>query len=243
MTDSVETADAVKRDDVFYYNLVTFRVEDCLFRVTKHPFVTQSQVFREMFAFPPGDGNIVDELSDEKPLRLTSVEEVEFRAFLRVLTQPERHSESMPLTTNMWKSVLRLSHMWGFDSGPTSLKQQAIAYLSAADVNDLEKLKLAYDFDVDPWRQPIYEKLIKQDALINPNEAPWLGANFFFRLSQAREFRYKALLSRAKYGLVVADIGVQNRKRLYAQTAADSSHLDAELAAKLKKIIDEHECT
>ena len=106
----------------------------------------------------------------------------------------------MSLTNDMWKSVLRLSHMWGFDSGPTSLKQRAITFLSTTVVDDLEKLKLAYDFEVTSWRRPIYEKFITQDAIINPNQAPWLGSDFFFNLSQAREARYKAFLSRTIRG-------------------------------------------
>ena len=64
-------------------------MENVLFRVPRHPFETESEVFRDMFALPLEDDSLVsDGSSDEKPLILDGIAANNFRALLKALMNP-----------------------------------------------------------------------------------------------------------------------------------------------------------
>ena len=62
------------------------QVENVLFRVHRHPFETESVVFKEMFELPSDASP--DGETDDKPLSLQGITVKNFRAFLRVLFDP-----------------------------------------------------------------------------------------------------------------------------------------------------------
>jgi hypothetical protein len=64
---------------------VLVKVEGILFRVPRHHFIEQSEVFRDMFNLPVATDTVPDGLSDEQPLRLGGVKETDFRQLLRVM--------------------------------------------------------------------------------------------------------------------------------------------------------------
>ncbi len=96
---------SVTRDEEFYTTLVTFKaslddpsptsplshrnaqVQDILFRVSVEEFKTQSEIFRDMFAFPQEskEGSPPEGTSDASPIILEGVKVDEFRALLRYL--------------------------------------------------------------------------------------------------------------------------------------------------------------
>jgi hypothetical protein len=64
---------------------LSIKVGGTLFRVPKHHFIEQSEVFRDMFELPVADDTVPDGLTDEQPLRLEGVSEVDFRQLLRAM--------------------------------------------------------------------------------------------------------------------------------------------------------------
>lgn len=61
------------------------QVEDILFQVPRKELEEQSEVFKTMFAMPPGDSAVVDGQSDDQPLNLEGISARDFRAFLAYL--------------------------------------------------------------------------------------------------------------------------------------------------------------
>ncbi|KAI5120655.1 hypothetical protein M0805_007992 [Coniferiporia weirii] len=75
------------RDKTYYFDLVTFEVENCLFRVSRQNFLKQFHVFRDMFALPPGDqSDSLEGSSDNKPIRLEGVDKASFNLLLMTQT-------------------------------------------------------------------------------------------------------------------------------------------------------------
>jgi hypothetical protein len=61
------------------------QVENTLFRVPRHHFEQESEVFRDMFQLPIAEDTTPDGCSDEQPLRLDGILKQDFRQLLRVM--------------------------------------------------------------------------------------------------------------------------------------------------------------
>jgi hypothetical protein len=61
------------------------QVENTLFRVPRHHFEQESEVFRDMFQLPIAEDATPDGCSDEQPLRLDGILKQDFRQLLRVM--------------------------------------------------------------------------------------------------------------------------------------------------------------
>ena len=60
-------------------------VEGTLFRVPRHPFEQESEVFRDMFRLPIPKDSVPDGCNDSRPLRLDGILKKDFRPLLRVM--------------------------------------------------------------------------------------------------------------------------------------------------------------
>lgn len=58
-----------------------------MFKVPREPFEKESAIFCDMFALPQGDGEIVEGLSDEVPIRLYGVNKEDFEQLLKAFLQ------------------------------------------------------------------------------------------------------------------------------------------------------------
>jgi hypothetical protein len=58
--------------------------KDTLFKVPRLYFERNSSVFRDMFALPPG-GKQVEGTNDENPIKLESIQKVDFQSLLSVM--------------------------------------------------------------------------------------------------------------------------------------------------------------
>ena len=67
----------------FLFLLPRVQVENCLFKVPRGPFQTESIVFRDMFLLPQGE--IVEGLDDERPIKLDGIAKSDFEQLLKVL--------------------------------------------------------------------------------------------------------------------------------------------------------------
>ena len=67
------------------FDSLNLQVENTLFRVPRHRFEQESDVFRDMFQLPVAENTIPDGYSDEQPLRLDGVAKEDFRQLLRVM--------------------------------------------------------------------------------------------------------------------------------------------------------------
>ncbi|TEB29694.1 hypothetical protein FA13DRAFT_622907 [Coprinellus micaceus] len=81
------TADPAQKPKSYMYQLVSFKVEDRVYRVPRHGFTESSEVFESMFTLPQPSGSKEGE-SDEHPIELPSCTKLEFESLLEVLYPP-----------------------------------------------------------------------------------------------------------------------------------------------------------
>ncbi|KAF8216959.1 hypothetical protein K438DRAFT_1559229, partial [Mycena galopus ATCC 62051] len=174
------------------------QVEDCLFNVPRYHFERTSEIFATMLTLPPGDAVEVEGQSDDNPIVLDGISEVDFRALLKIL---------YPLTDFMskdeWLSVLKLSTQWRF----LEARDLAIAQLNNhSDIGDVELILLARQYDVATWLRKGYMSIAERSEIISEEEAQKLGWQTAFRLSQLREKRIGGISARKKASLSCPDI-------------------------------------
>jgi hypothetical protein len=61
------------------------QVEDSLFRVPRHHFQDNSEVFKDMFSLPQGSQTTEEGNSDANPIKLEGISALEFASLLRAL--------------------------------------------------------------------------------------------------------------------------------------------------------------
>ncbi|KAJ3527218.1 hypothetical protein NMY22_g9871 [Coprinellus aureogranulatus] len=164
------------------FELVTFKVEDKLYRVPRHGFAWNSDVFKTMFSLPQALNSTEGRL-DTDPIVLPACTKPEFdRELVRgavsvpvspapglilanvllhfpapILTKFGRH---FPLTGALskeeWISVLKLSTLWDM----REIRAYAIEILSAMKMGIIERTSLAREYRVLPWLMDGYTTLI-----------------------------------------------------------------------------------
>ncbi|KAF4620933.1 hypothetical protein D9613_001094 [Agrocybe pediades] len=119
-----------QRDDVFYVDTITFKVENTLFRVPRCGFEAPGCFFTTMFTLPgPGEQGVQIEGSDDAhPILLEGIQQSHFKAFLKVLypklykclpaagvpyNETYERKDSVD-TYSDWIGVLHLSTQWDF---------------------------------------------------------------------------------------------------------------------------------
>ncbi|KAH9915883.1 uncharacterized protein B0H18DRAFT_1124564 [Fomitopsis serialis] len=116
--DGDETASIRPRRHYRFYfqdGNVIFQVEDVLFNVHRYFFQQYSSAFEGMFLSKPVEGEPLEGSADENPIILGQISVQDFERLLCIM-YPSGFAHYELTTTNEWTSVLRLAHMWQFDS-------------------------------------------------------------------------------------------------------------------------------
>ncbi|KAL5529507.1 hypothetical protein ACEPAG_5492 [Sanghuangporus baumii] len=194
--DPSPTTSGRKRDERFYYTLITFEVENILFRVPRRPFEAESSVFKEMFELP-SDGSS-DGITDEKPLTLSGITVDNFRTFLRVLFD-SAHGSRSELKQDEWICILRLSHMWSCDR----LFALAIRKLRVLRIDPIRKIMLARTYNItdyeSDWLPTAYFSLVTRADPLTLEEAEELGMETTMKLTEIRESRYRWIIDEVEH--------------------------------------------
>ncbi|KAL5529477.1 hypothetical protein ACEPAG_5462 [Sanghuangporus baumii] len=184
---SSSTFSGKPRDERFYFNFTTFEVEGTLFRVPRHPFETESPIFKDMFGMP--SDSLADGSSDEKPLILPGISAKDFRVFLKVLFDPA-HAPQNDLSIDEWTSLLRPSHMWCCDR----LLALAISKLDTQITDPFSKIALAREYGIKDWILSLYFKFVTRTEPLTLEETNKLGVECAVKLNEVRESRYRWII-------------------------------------------------
>ncbi|KAI1788629.1 hypothetical protein LXA43DRAFT_974680 [Ganoderma leucocontextum] len=157
------------------------------FKVPRRKFEEGSEVFRDMFAVPPGD-NVVEGQTDEHPLLLESISMDEFRSLLRVMFRPHygpTAEETMALSLDEWIHVLKLTTMWSFDS----LRRVAIDNLRPLleQEDPVQWVTLARKYEVHEWLLPSLHALARRQEALQVDEVEPLGIVTVVKMAEVRE--------------------------------------------------------
>ncbi|KAI6037789.1 hypothetical protein EDC04DRAFT_3091086 [Pisolithus marmoratus] len=181
---TMESSTEVQRHTCFYMHSVTFLVGIGI--VPREPLERESTVFCDMFALPQGDGNNIEGLSDETPIRLLGVSKEDFEQLLKVLFN-RRHGRPpcLPDTIEQWMSVLKLSTTWGFEEVRTA----AIDALMVSGVSTIDRLVLGRKYDISSreWLLPALNELAQRAEPIGFEEASRMGFDTALKLAAVRE--------------------------------------------------------
>ncbi|EJD02147.1 uncharacterized protein FOMMEDRAFT_87648, partial [Fomitiporia mediterranea MF3/22] len=169
-------------------------VEKVLFKVPRHPFEDESELFKDMFALPPGGDRLPEGSSDSEPFVLHDVTMKDFEALLKVLL-PDPYVSVLLLLFNCsfqdeWISVLRLAHMWDFNR----LFLLAIKKLEALPMDPVTKIVLARTYTVTKWLRPAYFDLTTRTDPLTLEESRALDIDTVVKLNIARDFHFKWII-------------------------------------------------
>lgn len=176
----------VKRHPVYYFEdgNVIFLVEETLFKIHRFFFVRDSVIFRSMFTLPPGEGKVVEGLTDDHPITLMGVKALDFERLLWVF-YPVEFGEYLA-SVNEWCSILQLAHQWEFDA----VRRLAVAKLNALppkDIDAVDRIVLAHRFQLVDWLLAPYVEISVRPEPITLEEGRKLGIDVVVLLAQARE--------------------------------------------------------
>ncbi|KAF7356244.1 hypothetical protein MVEN_00955900 [Mycena venus] len=176
------------RHQNYYMETITFKVEDCIFKVPRCHFEHKSEIFGTTFTLPTGDGVRAEGQTDENPVVLQGIRSVDFQALLKVLypldLQQILTDKDRWMTKEEWISVLKLSTKWYF----LDTRNLAIDQLnSRADMGGVDRILLARQYDVPNWLQMGYADLARRTAGISREDAEKIGWETALQLCQVRE--------------------------------------------------------
>ncbi|KAJ7312369.1 hypothetical protein DFH08DRAFT_717582 [Mycena albidolilacea] len=138
--------------------LTSTQVEGRIFNVPRYHFERSSEIFATMLTLPAGDGAHPEGHSAEYPVVLEGISSADFRALLKAL---------YPLCKDEWISVLKLSTQWCFlDARKLAIQQLQ----SRSDIESVERVVLARQYDVAAWLRIGYTELVPRRNVISREE-------------------------------------------------------------------------
>ncbi|KAJ6530033.1 hypothetical protein DFH09DRAFT_1184426 [Mycena vulgaris] len=165
------------RDEKYYLEVITFQVEDRLFKVPRYHFERNSEIFASTFMLPTSGE--IEGASDQNPFELKGISLVDFQRLLEVLYPLTNSLPSLP--KEHWISVLKLSTMWRL----LDIRSLAIQALADHQVDTMERIVLARTYHVSSWLRAGYNSLAKKG--ISSENAKILGWEAAFKISHLRE--------------------------------------------------------
>ncbi|KAJ6456081.1 hypothetical protein C8R45DRAFT_1034851 [Mycena sanguinolenta] len=182
------------RDEEYYLESITFKVEGTIFNVPRYHFEHASEIFASMLTLPAGDGVPTEGQSDQIPIVLESIRKVDFRALLKVLYPRNAWKPILAtsgwMTKEEWISVIKLSTQWRFlEARDLAIKQLDIR----SDLTPVERIVLGRQYDIAAWLRKGYSALAQRSRTgISPEEASQIGWETAFRICAAREAKLRS---------------------------------------------------
>ncbi|KAJ7590542.1 hypothetical protein C8J56DRAFT_783010, partial [Mycena floridula] len=157
-----------------------FSVDNKLFKVPRHRFEQESQIFRDMFKVPSGD-NRPDGMSDEQPLHLTGISRAHFQSLLKVLYP----RQVQILSIEEWVGALHLATMWDM----ARIRKFVILSLNQFKplLDAASRAALGKQYNVEQWYFAGLVELVKRAKHIELTEANILGIETVLKITELRE--------------------------------------------------------
>ncbi|KLO09621.1 hypothetical protein SCHPADRAFT_943486 [Schizopora paradoxa] len=199
--DSDLTMAMATRDGEFYMNLVTFRVEDVLFKVPVDRLNARSEIFRKKYceSSPPTDdvgaADLSTDSSDASPIILKDVKSAHFKALLKYLYPNSDQDASPKFSKEEWIGIHALAHAWGIEE----LLQTSKTFLFNMG-DSIRKFEIGRDYHYTDWQRKAYLELAVRRASLTVNEAKRIGLRATIEINSVRDVRLKSMAQIRKYG-------------------------------------------
>ncbi|CAE6344995.1 unnamed protein product [Rhizoctonia solani] len=157
-------------------------IEDTMFNVHKYQ-LTKSEVFSDMFKMPkPKDGQVEQGSSPEHPIIVEDVAASDFAALLTVLYAGQFSSNQPTPDAPLIIPAFRLANMFDF-----SELRAYLLPLAEENLDDVDKIVFAREFDIKEWLAPAHIRLCQRDDYLSIEEARKLQVDSVLMISRMRE--------------------------------------------------------
>lgn len=163
-------------------DLITFLVEDQLFRIHRFLFRRESDFFEALFSLTPPKGQEEQGMNDENPLTLPGVTVAELEALLDYSYYRVSQTRS---PRDHWSLLLSISTRYDFDE----IRENAIRGISSLvpPMDPVRLVELALNHDVGQWLEDAYVSLCtRSDSLTQP-EAIRVGPAIAKKVGRCRD--------------------------------------------------------
>jgi len=177
--------DAPPSHDAEYYlhdEMAIFLVERRLFKIHRHFFVRESDVFRTMFSCPPGH-ETMEGMTDDRPISLPGITGFEFKTLLDFFYNGMH--DGFKLSLKEWTAILSISSRYDMDK----IRRRAIGQIIShrPRIEPVEKFVLAEKHNIPDWLPAAYASLCQRANPLEEWEAEKLGLRITVKLARARE--------------------------------------------------------
>ncbi|KDN37627.1 hypothetical protein RSAG8_10032, partial [Rhizoctonia solani AG-8 WAC10335] len=181
-TSGPEISEPLEHHPEFFFDdkLIVIQVEKTLFRVHKYQ-LAKSEVFSDMFKRPKEGDGPEEGSSPECPIELKDASASDFTALLKVLYAshfPKTPVPEAPLVV----PALRLANLLGFSD-----IRGYLLPLAEKNLDDVDKIAFAREFDIKEWLVPALVRLCKRDAVLSIEEARKLELDSILLIWRMRE--------------------------------------------------------
>ncbi|KAH7338059.1 hypothetical protein B0J17DRAFT_660610 [Rhizoctonia solani] len=178
-----EYSELLERHPEFFFDntLIAIQIGKTLFNVHKYQ-LAKSEVFSDRFKRPKQGDGPEEGLSPEQPIKLKGVSASEFAALLRVLYASHFSSNQPAPEPPLIIPAFRLAYMLNFSELRTFLLP-----LAEKNMNDVDKIVFAREFDIKQWLIPAHVQLCQRENSLNTEEARKLGVDSVLIISRMRE--------------------------------------------------------
>ncbi|KAH6910233.1 hypothetical protein BKA70DRAFT_1100709 [Coprinopsis sp. MPI-PUGE-AT-0042] len=180
------------KDAMYYWDGVSFLVDDCLFKVPRRRFALSSKTFAASHLLDVDDWHLdLDGATESRPIVLEGASAAEFRSLLKLLFPVYTSSVQFSFSKTEWLNVLKLSTIFHF----AEFRKLAISKLDEPlQADPIERVKLARQFHISTWLVSGFEALVSQDTAISEDQAIALDLLTAVRLYAIRDAAAKAEL-------------------------------------------------
>ncbi|KAK0459194.1 uncharacterized protein EV420DRAFT_1538807 [Desarmillaria tabescens] len=172
---------AYQRNPEFYWEPVTFLVEDQLFKVTRHMLEKSSKTFLTA-VLPREDTAAVAGSDDEHPVVIPGVRRADFENLLKSIVHAEQ--KAIPqFSQDEWFSVLDLATRWRM----ADVRRMAILEITLLNsMKDVEQVVLGKEYAVVGWVRSGYWALTKRKTVVSTYSAKRLTLPTCLKVWQAQ---------------------------------------------------------
>ncbi|KAG8736993.1 hypothetical protein FRC11_002285, partial [Ceratobasidium sp. 423] len=177
---SVKSPEPIVHHPEFFFDntLIAIQIENTLFNVHKYQ-LSKSEFFSEIFKVSnPRSDKPKEGSSPEHPIVIDGAAASDFAALLRVLYA----SDQLAPEGSLIIPAFRLANLLSFSDLRTYLLP-----LAEKNLDDVDKIVFAREFDIKEWLAPAHIRLCKRDAVLNTEEANKLGINSVLLIWRMRE--------------------------------------------------------
>ncbi|KAF8632494.1 hypothetical protein AX15_001861 [Amanita polypyramis BW_CC] len=170
----------------YYFEDIIFQVEDQLFKVPRHLFLQESEIFRDIFRCPVPKGAHQDGITDEQPLQLQVRPSATFSPYRNPKRRKFNKNPQLPAFEKMeeWTAVLELASRFEMPNIKQFAMERMVPFLGNAPAM---QIYLGRKHHVREWVVSALNKLIQRAEPLRKEDIELIGLDDGLKVMALRE--------------------------------------------------------